>query len=332
MNLEITTPDPFNILSSTKYVMENAEAVFLRPEAVKEYATRIKEYLKASTEFPDHGHNLTGDFKTDAQLVFFESMMAYCFWAFPGQPKWAITMPNGEKVDGWYGLCAAFKRAFDEGVPVADVNFLENASEADIKNIFRASTAAEIPLLSSRVKILNQNAAALKKYFGGQAANLIEAADRDAVKLFEILVKYFPSYKDVATYKGKEVVFLKIAHLLALDFEFRLVSTAKRPFLKNFDKLCIFADYKLPQLLRHFGVLEYSPELSAAVDSCKEIPAGSAEEVEIRSGAIWGVELLHQQMPEYTSLQVGHVIWLASQDQKLQAEIKPYHRTFTTFY
>jgi len=352
MNLEITRLDPFQILASTKAVMENAEFVGLNQGAMERNAARIGEYLKEHAEFPDHGHRLTGDFETDVQLIFFESMMGFCFWALQGEAKWGIELADGEKVDGWYGVCAAFKRAYEEGVPVTDVDFLMKAGESDVRNIFRSATGAEIPLLKERARILNENARILKERFGGKAINLIEDADRDAVKLFKLLQRYFPSYRDVAAYNGHEVVFLKIAHLLALDLEYRLTPQSKRPFLKNFDQLCVFADYKLPQLLRMFGMVEYEKSLADMIDSYTVIPAGSEQEVEIRSGAIWGVELLRQQLPAYSSnsasaprftrdcaaleaalpIQIGHVIWLMSQDQALQSQIKPYHRTYTTFY
>lgn len=332
MSLEITTPDPFGILASTKTVMENATFVSLNPKKVKENAAKIAEYLKKSADFPDHGHRLTGNFEKDTQLILFESMMGFCFWAMPGEAKWGIELSDGEKVDGWYGVCASFKRAYDEGIPVTDVNFLENVSKEDVQNIFRTSTGAEIPLMDERVNILNENACILKKQFNGQAVNLISASDNDAVKLFELLIKHFPSYRDTAIYNGSEVVFLKIAHLLAVDLEYRLTTYSKRPFLKNFNQLSVFADYKLPQLLRMFGILKYEKYLADMVDSYAIIPKGSPEEIEMRAGAIWGVELLRQEIPEYSSMQIGHVIWLMSQDQALQSQIKPYHRTLTTFY
>ncbi len=303
----------------------------LNQNAVEDNAKKINEYLKEHADFPDHGHWLTGDFVKDVQLIFFESMMGFCFWAFPGKPKWGVEMPDGEMVDGWYGVAASFKRAYDEDVPVADADFFANIDKDAVQNIFRSASGAEIPLLDERAAILRKNAASLKENFGGQALNLIEAADRDAVKLFRLLLQHFPSYKDIASYNGREVVFLKIAHLLALDLEYRL-SHKRQPFLKNFDQLCVFADYKLPQLLRAFGILKYGQALSNMVDSYTLVPQGSPEEVEIRAGAVWGVELLRQQLQAYSSVQIGHVIWLMSQDQELQARIKPYHRTYTTFY
>lgn len=332
MNLTITRPDSFHILASTKAVMEGARFVSVDEGALQKSTEQIREYLKDRAEFPDHSKGLTGDFDTDAQLIFFESMLAFCFWALPGKPKWAIEMPDGEKVDGWYGVCASFKRAYDEGVPVADANFLAKATRDDVRNIFRTTTGVDIPLLDERVVILNQNAQSLLAHFGGRFSNVLDASGNDAVKLLEMLLTYFPSYRDVTAYNGREVVFLKIAHLLALDLEYRLTPQSQRPFLKNFDQLCVFADYKLPQLLRMFGVLGYEQSLANIVDSYTVIPKGSAQEIEIRAGAIWGIELLRQQLPQYSSIQIGHAIWLMSQNQDLQARIKPYHRTLTTFY
>ena len=270
MNFSITRPDPFGILASTKSVMEHAKFVSVDQAVVQENANKVGEYLKERMEFPDHKHRLTGDFETDAQMTFFETMVAFCFWALPGKPKWAIKMPDGEKVDGWYGVAAAFQRAYDEGVPVTDANFFAKATKEDIGNIFRSATAAEIPLLNERVAILNQNGRILQERFKGKVSNLLEAANRDVVQLFQLLLEHFPAYRDVTTYNDREVVFLKILHLLALDLEYRLVAWEQRPFLKNFDQLCVFADYKLPQLLRAFGVLEYTKELADLVYCYRE--------------------------------------------------------------
>ncbi len=217
MELHITSPDPFGILATTKVVMENAKHVSLNEKAVKDNSPQIGAYLEKHADFPDHGHRLSGNFQKDVQLIFFESMMGFCFWTLPGEPKWGIQLADGEKVDGWYAVAAAFKRAYDEGILVTDVNFLMQASKEDVQNIFRSVTGAQIPLLDRRVSILHENARILKDQFNGQAIHLIEAANHDAVQLFELLLKYFPSYRDIASYNGHEVVFLKIAHLLALD-------------------------------------------------------------------------------------------------------------------
>ena len=44
----------------------------------------------------------------------------------------------------------------------------------------------------------------------------------------------------------------------------------------------MFADYRVPQILRHVGILRYSPALCARVDARTEVPFASDEETEIR--------------------------------------------------
>ena len=46
----------------------------------------------------------------------------------------------------------------------------------------------------------------------------------------------------------------------------------------------MFADYRVPQILRHVRILRYSAALSETVDSLKVVPFGSDEETEIRLG------------------------------------------------
>ena len=48
----------------------------------------------------------------------------------------------------------------------------------------------------------------------------------------------------------------------------------------------MFPDYRVPQILRSLGILEYSEELSKTVDSKNEITKGSWKEVQIRSQTV----------------------------------------------
>ena len=50
----------------------------------------------------------------------------------------------------------------------------------------------------------------------------------------------------------------------------------------DMDELTMFADYRVPQLLRDAGVMVYSDHLAAIVDNCTELLAGSEEETQIR--------------------------------------------------
>lgn len=56
------------------------------------------------------------------------------------------------------------------------------------------------------------------------------------------------------------------------------------------------ADYRVPVVLRELGVLGYAPALAEAVDSRRELAAGSQEEVEIRAATVEAVERLRRAM------------------------------------
>ena len=54
----------------------------------------------------------------------------------------------------------------------------------------------------------------------------------------------------------------------------------------------MFADYRVPQTLCHWGILKYSPELTAIVQNKQEMQSGSSYESEIRAATVVAVELL----------------------------------------
>jgi hypothetical protein len=67
---------------------------------------------------------------------------------------------------------------------------------------------------------------------------------------------------------------------------------------KDIDRITMFADYRVPVVLRELGILRYSPHLEGLVDGCHELPAGSEEELEIRGVTITAVELLREKLSD----------------------------------
>ena len=107
-----------------------------------------------------------------------------------------------------------------------------------------------------------------------------------------------------------------------------LANDGHRPF-RNIDALTAFADYKIPQVLRELGILEYSTTLAQKVDSRIELAPGSEEEVEIRAGTIIAVEDIRQATSgNLTAADIDHYLWLAGQ----RTHARPYHRTRTIAY
>ncbi len=65
------------------------------------------------------------------------------------------------------------------------------------------------------------------------------------------------------------------------------------------------ADYRVPVVLRELGVLRYAPALAEAVDSRRELTAGSQEEVEIRAATVEAVERLRRAMQARMAAEEG---------------------------
>ena len=100
------------------------------------------------------------------------------------------------------------------------------------------------------------------------------------------------------------------------------------------DKLTAFADYKLPQVLRHLGILHYSKPLAQKVDQLVYLKVGSPEEIEIRANTIWAVELIRKQLEGkgkgLRPFEIDWILWNMGQQEDFK--VKPYHRTLTIFY
>src|SRR5581483_11078053 len=94
--------------------------------------------------------------------------------------------------------------------------------------------------------------------------------------------------------------------------------------LRDRSGLTAFADYKLPQVLRAAGALEYSPSLSATIDARVELDPGCAVEVEIRACTVVAVDRLGALLRADPPL-VDTMLWWRGQGLRAQ----PYHRVRT---
>ena len=142
------------------------------------------------------------------------------------------------------------------------------------------------------------------------------------------LAARLPSYTDVSDYAGVAVPLLKRAQIVPADLHGAGVAS-----FPDLDALTCFPDYKLPQVLRHFGALEYSPELASRIDNWEQLEQGEPAEVEIRAGTVVAVERikegLRQRGRALASIEVDWILWDLSQGLY---PVRPYHRTRTIFY
>jgi len=315
------------ILESTKFVIDNSRFVKINKAQVAEFARKFEHgaathWLSAAP----FGFTRLND-EEKLHFLFIFNALSFSYW---GEPKWTVGCDE-RRYDGAWGMIAALHRAIEEGIPLLDFGYCSTINKTDFAKILRANI--EIPLLEERWKILREIGEVTTAKYEGKLGNLIGGANGDARKLLEIIPENFPSFRDSSPYKGKEIYFEKRAQLFVGD-TFQFFGVESFGNLKNIDKLTACADYKLPQILRKLGVLEYAAALAEKIDNKIEISHGSEEEVEIRANTIWAVELIKEEVKKRNStimsIQINDHLWLATQE-KFPGD-KPYHRTRTTTY
>lgn len=313
------------VLVSTKPVVDEAKYVRINRDALEAFCrdVQIEEGYHWMSSCPIDLADLGREQKIDFTFVF--NSINFCYWGFP---KWTIQW-QGKDYDGAWALVICLKRAFDQGTDLLSGHFLKGLQENELSFILEGNI--EIPLFKERLKILNEVGSKLSRKYNGFFSNLILKGDYKALDLLDVIVDTFPSFNDtvVNQSKGREVSFHKRAQLLLWDINHILVGG-----LEGVEELTAFADYKVPQNLRKSGILVYSPELAGKVDRMEELPESSREEIEIRAGTVWAVELLRQRLsskfPNISAPLVDSWLWKLGQNKS--KDDLPYHRTSTIYY
>ncbi len=328
--------DQSGILSSTRLVLEEGEHVWIDQGRLEQIALAWVQQDEngAALYTPvwyDKYHFHDGTERTVNWLLLLDALN-FCFWAEKGQPRWQIEY-KGELLNGYWAEAAALTRAVEDGMPLWDATFLRDMHSDDIAHIFRGVPGSPpIPLLEQRLLNAREVGQVLIEQYDGQFSRAIEQVEGDAVKLALLLATQFSSFNDVAVYRKHEVRFLKRAQICVADLH-GAFGGKDWGALQNLDQLTAFADYKLPQVLRHLGVLEYERTLAGRIDNQELIPQGSEEEIEIRAATVWACELLRRAMAGHdqtvTAAAIDQRLWLLGQES---AQMQPYHRTRTIFY
>jgi len=315
------------ILETTKYVVENSDSVKINHERVEEFSNgfdhgKVVHWLSAA---PYDFSHLSDEEKL--HFVFLFNALSFSYW---GSPKWTVEYKD-KKHDGSWGMILALGRGLDEGAALLDFEYCSQISREEFSKILRGNT--EIPLFAERWKILREIGTNMVAKYNAKVRNLINEAQGNAQKLVELVVQNFPSFSDTSSYKNREIYFYKRAQLFIADI-YQLFGGKNFGALNNVDKLTACADYKLPQILRKVGILEYTTTLAEKVDNKTEIPHSSPEEVEIRANTIWAVEFIKEEVkkrnPQILSFEVNDHLWLTTQE-KFDGE-NHYHRTRTIAY
>ena len=334
-------PDRLGVLTSTRPVVELGELVWIDVEKMNAFANAINRVPTPGPAWDTHHHFFDGTERTVNWLLVLDALN-FCFWAEKDQPRWNIEY-KGETLNGYWAEAAALTRAVEDGYALWDARYLSDISSADLAAIFRGTSSkgtgkqdavtVQIPLFEQRLANAREVGRVLLERFDGQFAHMIEEAAGSAVQLALLLVEHFPSFRDVASFRGQEVRFFKRAQICVADLHGAFGGKQWGAFT-DMHQLTTFADYKLPQLLHHFGMLHYHPTLAEHINQQVLLEPGGEEEVQIRAATIWACELLRHAMNTATSeaitaADIDQQLWLLSQDTM---HMHPYHRVRTIYY
>ena len=301
--------------NSYKIVCENSKDVKINYQKIDEMLPQI-EKGSASHWLETNPYNLMEmDTKNIINfLLIYHTVGDYCFW---GEPKWEIQIDSG-KIDGSYAIMYLLLNRYKEN------NDFE-MSYKEFENLLKGNV--EIPLLKDRYN----NLVKMNKFIkdsGKSFYELIKDYYRDT-DLFEFIVNHLNYYKDISKYNGKEILFYKRAQLLTSDILH--VLEKKEKIKVDYSHLIGCADYKIPQVMRCYGMIEFSNSLAEKVDNKIELEKDSEEEIEIRANTLKVIEYIYEKLDKkYSRMNINDFIWLLGQDKsKIN---KPYHRTLTNCY
>ncbi len=325
-------PDSLRVLRSTRPLIAHARSVTIDPEAVAVTATLLARAELAPPEWEAGIHFRDDTWRTAAWILVLDALN-FCFWSWASSPdeRWTVDY-EGNRHDGYWALVAALRKAIDGGQPLWDADYLLHAPDVELIAIFDPADSGGVPIpqLERRVAHLREVGAGLRET---PIEELIGHANGSAVVLAGSVRRRFPSFDDVVWVDGQEVRFLKRAQILIADLHGAFGGRGLGAFT-DLHELTAFADYKVPQVLRRFGVLRYAPELEAALHAHQLIPVNSAWELEIRAATIWGCELIRQALAAHgkplMAMEIDWALWLTG--QSLPPGTEPYHRTPTIFY
>ena len=334
--------DRLGVRSSCRAVVASSVYVRINDARVRELARELiteQDPPGWDTDLHYRATGPDGDERTAMWILVLDALN-FCFWSDDPDQRWRVLW-KGELVDGYVALVAGLTQAVEAGYPLHDPKWLANVPESDVAAMLApAEGHTEIPLFGDRVKNLRELGQGLLGFGASPATSFIESADGSAITLVQDIVSTFPSFNDVTVWPyaetglpGNEVRFYKRAQILAGDLAGGLQGSSLSEF-HDLDQLTAFADYKVPQILRWLGVMQYDAELAKVVDSHTRIPAGDRMEVEIRAATIIACDRIASEMTalgrQTSAAELDWLLWSRSQD--LSSREHPYHLTETIYY
>jgi hypothetical protein len=313
------------VLDSTRAVMEQAKLVSLNDAVIERWARETTDEVLKPT-----GHELIGQLSGSqealANLILLIDALNFCFWsANPLRIEW-----RGKTYERYEAMFVALMLAARYEPRWADAEFWVSVPSAELRDTL--SGKGELLLLDERERIVRETGRVLIERFDGQFMNAIESVSGRAWPLAVLLMTEFDSFRDVATYHGQIVYIMKRAQICPLDIA-ACWQVHGHQGLSGLEELTAFADYRVPQALRHLGILRLESALADTIDRESEIAAGSDAEIELRAATIQAVDRMKGALDRvgkrFCAWEIDWYLWSLARSQPVEVK---HHRTRTVYY
>lgn len=347
---ESSSLDPVaQVRRSCQVVVSQASHVAIVDEKLDAYVDQLMEInlseFRDGVEWDASGWHYSADASSGGpmtcQYVFVVDCLNFCFWP-----------SSGLEYDT---LALSIKGAIEKDENALSGQALASMEEATLRSWFPPQL--QMPNMAERLLRIRELGQILVSEFDGLAINLVKAARGSAVRLVNLVLRYFPGFRDTSIYRGNLVHLYKRAQILVGDLwaaygrptfkasgaeagagvatEVVGVEGGRQLFcFRDIGELTMFADYRVPQILRAMKILQYSPELAAKVDGLVELASASEEEIEIRACTVVAVDILQKKLARRgVNVLVIELDWLLWQiGEKTKDSLEPHHRTLTIYY
>lgn len=314
------------VRETTAFVARNAKDVKINKGKIKELADEwVKNGIEKSL-WPEDFHLHAKDRQKLLDYLIVLDSLNFCFWS--KNQRWKIKY-KGKQYNGYYALSLALKKFFEENHQKASLEYFSNVSFDEFKDILQGGK--NLLFLKKRWQIVKSVSGIIIKNYGN-SVNFVESAGNRFSILTHKIYKELPGFNDIFSYNGKKIYLLKRAQILCSEI-WGAFGGKGIGYFKDLDYLTCFPDYKIPQILNYLGVLEYSERLNKKIKNKILIPAGSLQELEIRSATVQAVEILKKELKakgqNIPAFQLDWILWNKSKNEKMKI---PYHLTKTIFY
>lgn len=301
-------------------ICENHRNVWIAPRDYRVWDDRIGELLHYVGTQPGKQYPFPTGIKNIEEYVVYALLVNsvnYCYWY-----GWGDIRPNGS------GAGMVAEMLIKEIEATKGYGCPEDLYTVVLGKFKWAMRYARLPMHEERMRHLDEMGAARTMFIRHivsiiKNANCVERdpnePDDELSTLLNMLEQFFPGYVSD--------MFLKRASLFFIDlFRCRGAMGRNNLFGTELVDLPVPADYHLPNILRHMGLLHYSQGLEMKIAHNELIPKGSRLEVEIRANTI----KICRKLALITNVSAADVdSFIYRQRHNVQT---PFHLTITTDY